>query len=189
MLTETGKPEITAAMLDELSRHMRLSSGFAADQTADVEAALAAAVAHLEAVLSLCLIPRRFSWRARLEAGGATEAPIAPVRALISVTQASGSRAGEVLDPSAFTVETLGSRSSFSGRRAHSAALEFVFDAGFGADWQATPPDLRRAALLLAAENFDQRRATTTREMETRFGVAALIQPWRTLRLGAGRRT
>ncbi|MEX2520484.1 MAG: hypothetical protein WD969_14275 [Paracoccaceae bacterium] len=188
MLAETEKPEITAAMLEELSRHMRLSSGFAADQSADVEAALAASVAHLESVLSLCLIPRRFLWSAVLDAAGGAEAPVAPVRALISVTRATGAETGEAIDASAFKIESLANSSRFSGRAPRGIALDFVFDAGFGADWQTTPADLRRAALILAAENFDQRRATTTREMETRFGVAALIQPWRPLRLGMRRR-
>lgn len=57
------------------------------------------------------------------------------------------------------------------------------FAAGFGA-WAAVPPDLRQAALMLAAAFYEDRGAASA----TAFPpvVGALLAPWRVLRLGAG---
>ena len=85
MLTESAPPVADAAILDELAGHMRLSAGFAADQSAEVGDAFIAAVSHLEATLGLCLVPRRFVWRGRLGADGQARAPMLPVRALVGV--------------------------------------------------------------------------------------------------------
>lgn len=187
MLTETAPPTITTAMHDEFARHLRLSTGFAADQNLDVDAAFLAAVAHLERVLGICLIPREFSWRGRLGRDCSVSAPIAPVRTLTSVSRLSRDGDSMPLDLSLFNLDQTTVRTRFRALKSISGDLEFVFEAGFGPDWEATPADLRRATLILAAEHFDQRRATVPgREALATYGVAALIQPWRPMRLGSG---
>lgn len=186
MLTEIEPPPITAAMLDELARHLRLSTGFADDQVADVEAAFLAAVTHLESSLGLCFIPRAFTWRGQLDAEKAATAPIAPVRSLTSVSRVFDNGATEPVERSFFRLDQGATRTRFLSTALISDRLDFVFEAGFGADWDATPADLRRAALIIAAENFDRRHATTERRAyPAAHGVAAMIQPWRRLRLGA----
>lgn len=185
MLTEITPPAITAAVLDELSRHLRLSTGFADDQAEDMEAALLAAVAHLEGVLGLCFIPRTFAWRG-LDVHKATTAPIAPVRSLVSVSRVLANGGSEPVALPFFRLDQEVTRTRIISTALISDPLDFVFEAGFGADWDATPADLRRAALILAAENFDRRHATADRRAYAmHHGVAALIQPWRELRLGA----
>ena len=85
MLTASTPISITSTMLDEMARHLRLSSPGSVEQTADVEAVMRDAIAHLEARLALCLSPRRFTWRGYLDGEGRARAPIGPVRALIEV--------------------------------------------------------------------------------------------------------
>lgn len=178
MLTETAVPIISEAMRGELARHMRLSTGFAVDQMADVESAFRAALAHLEKSLSLCLLPRRFTWRGQVDDCRPTSFPIGPVRALVSVSGA--------VDAGRFTLEQESARTRV--RSPVAGTFDFTFDAGFGEDWVATPADLRRAVLTLSAEFFDNRRATVpSRESLAGFGVEALIRPWRQVRLGATR--
>lgn len=187
MLTETAPPTITTAMHDELARHMRLSSGFASEQDQEAESAFRAAISHLERVLGICLAPREFSWRGQLERDLSVSAPIAPVRALISVSRLPQGGTATPLEQSYFDLDQTTVRTRFRSSKRFNGDLEFVFEAGFGPDWEATPVDLRRAALILAAEYFDQRRATVSgREAPVSFGVTALIQPWRPIRLGAG---
>lgn len=194
MLTETAPPTITEAMRGEISRHMRLSTGFAADQDEDLAAAFRAAVAHLEASLGLCLAPRGFRWRTTpdtdldADPDGALAAPIAPVRSLISASRIGRDGAATPLDLSLFTLDQGATRTRICARSSVRGAFEFEFEAGFGADWEATPADLRRAALMLAAHYFDNRHETAATAEATPYGVAALTQPWRPLRIGLGGR-
>lgn len=187
MLTEIAPPEITASMEEALARHLRLPSGFAGGQAAEAEAAFRAAVAHLERALALALIPRDFRWRGRLGADRAAPAPIGPVRALHSAARVLRSGATEPVDAAFFRLGQGETETRFVSSARIADEIEFVFSAGFGDDWNATPEDLRRAALMLAADHFDRRHgATDRREHLSAHGVAALIAPWRRLRLGAG---
>ena len=80
-----------------------------------------------------------------------------------------------------------GSRAVVFGRSDSDGAFRIAFDAGFGEGWDATPSDLRRAVLMLTAHYFDNRQEFAPKAAATPFGVAALVQPWRPLRIGAGR--
>lgn len=186
MLTESAPPVADAAILDELAGHMRLSAGFAADQSAEVGDAFIAAVSHLEATLGLCLVPRRFVWRGRLGADGQARAPMSPVKALVGVDRILSDGAASPLDVTRFSLDRRATRTMICGSGLHSSELEFEFDAGFGEDWSATPGALRRAALMLAAHFFDQRHAAGDRSREAPFAVASLIAPWRSMRLTIG---
>jgi uncharacterized phiE125 gp8 family phage protein len=65
--------------------------------------------------------------------------------------------------------------------------VEVVFTAGFGAGWPDVPADLRQAVLLLAAEYYEHRSEMGLREQGLPFGIMALIERWRTVRvLGGG---
>ncbi|MFV0473512.1 MAG: hypothetical protein ACK5MQ_04820 [Pikeienuella sp.] len=185
MLTEIAPPEITASMQEELARHLRLSSGFAGGRAEEAEAAFRAAVAHLERALGLALIPRDFRWRGRLGANRTAQPPIGPVSALRSVSRVLRDGALEAVDPVFFRLDRVETRTRIRASANITDVLEFTFAAGFGADWSATPDDLRRAAWMLAAEHFDRRHASSTRrDYASAHGVEALIRPWRALRLG-----
>lgn len=121
-----------------------------------------------------------------LDVHKATTAPIAPVRSLVSVSRVLANGGSEPVALPFFRLDQEVTRTRIISTALISDPLDFVFEAGFGADWDATPADLRRAALILAAENFDRRHATADRRAYAmHHGVAALIQPWRELRLGA----
>lgn len=187
MLVEIAPPVVTQEMRDELSRHLRLSSGFAGDSVEDAEAAFRSAIAHLETSLGLCLIPRRFTWRASLGEDGTTLAGVSPVRALVSAARVSRDGGLDPLNLAIFSLNQGAVRSRICSTTRIFGTIEFTFDAGFGESWEATPQALRRAALMLAAEYYDHRHAGAGgRNAPSIHGVAPLIQPWRPLRLGAG---
>ena len=60
-----------------------------------------------------------------------------------------------------------------------------TFDAGFG-DWTNVPADLRQAVLLQAA-SFYENRAGEGRVNGMPFGVSALIEAYRPIRIGGAR--
>lgn len=187
MPVEIAPPVVTQEMRDELSRHLRLSTGFAGDSVDEAEAAFRAAVSYLETSLGLCLIPRRFVWRASLGEDGTVAAPVSPIRALLSAGRVERDGAVEALTLALFSLNKRAVRTRICATARVRGQIEFTFDAGFGEDWEATPPELRRAALMLAAEYYDRRHASaSSREAPLVHGVQALIQPWRPLRLGAG---
>jgi uncharacterized phiE125 gp8 family phage protein len=65
--------------------------------------------------------------------------------------------------------------------------VEIEFAAGFGAAWEAVPPDLGQAVLLLAAHYYEHRNdATEAGLTQMPFGVSALIARFRRLRVGPG---
>ncbi len=62
---------------------------------------------------------------------------------------------------------------------------EIEFEAGFGPAWADIPADLGHAVLLLAAHYYEHRNdATDSRLMQMPFGVTALIERYRNLRVG-----
>lgn len=187
MLVEIAPPVVTQEMRDELSLHLRLSTGFAGDSVDEAEAALRTAVSHLETSLGLCLIPRRFAWRASLGEDGTVATPVSPVRALHSAGRVGRDGSIDPLSLAIFSLNKSAVRTRICATTRVRGEIEFSFDAGFGEGWEATPPELRRAALMLAAEYYDRRHAgSSAGEAPSIHGVRALVQPWRPLRLGAG---
>lgn len=187
MLKEIAPPVASAEILDELAHHMRVSPDMAVAQQTEMTDAWVAGVAHLEAALGLCLFPRRFVWRTRLEASGGTRAAMAPVRALTSVSAVDAKGNLSAADLNGFVLRQGQTRTMIISPDLKGCEVEIVFDAGFGASWSDTPADLKRAALMLAAHFFDERHAAGGDRRETIYAVAALIQPWRPARLSVGR--
>jgi uncharacterized phiE125 gp8 family phage protein len=176
-----------------LAQHMRLSRGFAddGDLDAEIETALRAALAAIEARIGKAVYRRRFSQT--VTAWSMSERhvlPIAPVASIElfritdrvgTVTEMDPASYALVTDmhcpcvvPTAVALPTLG-----AGRFA-----EIEFLAGYSETWDGLPPDLGQAVLMLAGAFFGQNE-----EASAGFpaGVSALIEPYRTLRLrGAG---
>lgn len=187
MLKEVAPPVASAEILDELARHMRVSSDMAIAQQSEMTDAWIAGVAHLEAALGLCLFPRSFVWRTRFETTGGTRAAIAPVRALTSVSEVDDEGNLTSADLASFVLRQTETRTIILSPELKGCEVEIVFDAGFGPDWADAPADLRRAALMLASHFFDERHAAGGDRRETVHAVAALVQPWRPVRVGLGR--
>lgn len=71
-------------------------------------------------------------------------------------------------------------------------AIVIAFRAGFGDDFTALPPDLGQAVLMLAAQYHEARHEGGAEHGAMPFGVAALIERWRRVRIlggGTGRGT
>ncbi len=172
---------VTAEMRAAAARHMRLPSGFDVDQTADIDDALTAAISHLEAALGLCLVPRAFIWEGCLDADKRADVPIGPLRSVADALSVGPPT--QSVDVQEFRVETLTLRGGLSAVRHIPGTLRLTIFAGFGEDWDSTPADLRRAVMMLTAHYFDQRHAVAEGVRDVPHGVAALIQPWKPLRL------
>lgn len=183
MLNETAPPVIGQPVLDELARHLKLPEPHDDSAMQEAEAALRASIAYLEAQLGLALIQRSFVWRRAFRSGRTERTPMAPVVEITAIERFPDEDASSALDPGDVTLDHTELRAKMSLRRSVSGAVEITFIAGFGETWDQTPTDLRQAAFMLAAHYFDARHATGDTGGETLLGVAALIAPWRPLRL------
>lgn len=192
-LTEQAAVPDASLPVQALKDHLRLGSGFADDgmQDALIRGYLRAAMAAVEARIGKALIARRFSlvltrWRDT----AAQALPLAPVAAVVSVTLVDGNEAAAALPPARWRLEPDTHRPRLVARGPGfpevptGGRAEVVFDAGFGT-WDEVPPDLRQAVLLLAAQYHELRHEGGVAAMP--FGVMALIERWRTVRvLGGG---
>ena len=64
--------------------------------------------------------------------------------------------------------------------------MTITFSAGFGVVWDAVPADLAQAVLLLAAR-YHEDRTFEGSQAAMPFGVSALIERWRSVRVLGGR--
>ena len=193
MLTELEPVPAAALPLAALRDHLRLGTGFADDavQDAILEAALRAALAAIEARTARALVARAMSLRVtRWRDEAALVLPVGPVAALtgFEILDARGA-ARDALGRVALS-HPAGGRQVVEGRggalpaipEGGSAVVGFI--AGHG-PWEAVPADLRHAVTMLAASYYEDRGAA--REVAFPPVVAALIAPWRVLRLGGAR--
>lgn len=194
MLVETTSIPDAALPLAEFKAHLRQGTGFAEDslQDAVLTGFLRAALAAIEGRTGKALVARDFSWRVtRWRAAARVTLPVGPVSAVtafdledadgaITAVDASGWRL--VPDLHAPAVEGLSWLPTIPN---HGAAV-IGFTAGFGAAWGDIPADLQQAVMLLAAHYYEFRDDTSLSDGCMPFGVTALIQRYRALRLGAG---
>lgn len=195
MLNEvTAVPE-TALPVAEFRAHLRLGTGFAdlGAEDAALLSYLRAAIAAIEGRTAKALISRGFrlaltAWRW----GDMQTLPIAPVSAVtaLRLVDAAGAEtlvtAGWRLVPDMARprIEALGAALPAipTGGR-----VEIDFTAGFGASWGALPVDLAQAVFLLAAQYYELRHDGAAEGGAMPFGVMALIERWRTVRVLGGR--
>ncbi|WP_225026574.1 head-tail connector protein [Xinfangfangia pollutisoli] len=199
MLTEETAVPLAALPMDELKAHLRLGAGFALapDQDGLLESHLRAAMAAIEGRTAKVLIERRFRWELDdWRDAGEQALPVAPVGALISVTLRDAAGDEVTVAPEAYRLIADLHRPRIAGRGVAlpsvpvEGAVALVFDAGFGPGWADVPADLRQAVLLLAAEFYEHRHDDGAAAPGLPFGVVALIERWRQVRIlgGGGRR-
>jgi uncharacterized phiE125 gp8 family phage protein len=190
-LTEITPIPAAALPLAELRAHLRLSSGFADEATQDalLEQYLRAAIAVVEGRVARALFLRGYSLRlSRWRDSYAQPLPLAPVAAIDSITLLDAGGAEGLVDPARYRLDADGWRPRLEAAGSalptipSGGAVVIAFSAGFGAQWADIPADLRQAVLLLAAQSYEGREAGGSPEMG--FGVAALLERWRDLRLG-----
>jgi uncharacterized phiE125 gp8 family phage protein len=171
--------------------HLKLGSGFADDGSEDavLEVCLRSAMAAIEVRIGKALMTRSFSWElTRWGADGEQTLPIAPVVVVNSVTIVDRGGIETVVDGADYVLEKDSQRPRIIGALPgipDGGRVVLAFDAGFG-DWGAVPADLRHAVLLQAA-SFYENRAGEGRVNGMPFGVSALIEAYRPIRIGGAR--
>lgn len=188
-LTETSPIPSAALPVGALRAHLRLSSGFADDTTEDalLEQYLLAAIASVEGRVSRALFRRGYVLRLANWRNGQTEGLlVAPVLSVNAVTLIAADGAMTLVPPARYRLEPDATRPRLVAAGSAlpmiptGGAVEIAFTAGFGVVWDDIPADLRQAVLLLAAQFYEGRDAAG----DMGFGVRALLERWRDLRIG-----
>ncbi|MCR8723626.1 head-tail connector protein [Frigidibacter sp. ROC022] len=174
--------------------HLRLGTGFGEDTVQDtvLESYLRAALAVIEGRTGKALLERAFVWTLtgwRDPLGQAL--PLAPVGAIDSLRLFTRAGGETLVEASAYRLEQDMHRplirpTATSLPEIPSGGMaEIEFHAGFGPAWEDVPPDLAQAVMLLAAHYHEHRHAPEERaRAEMPFGVTALIERYRALRVG-----
>ncbi|MEM9197008.1 MAG: head-tail connector protein [Pseudomonadota bacterium] len=193
MLVELETPVISLTAIRELGDHLRLGSGFADDGSQDalLELYLRTAMAAIERRLGKALLERRFSWTlTRWREPSRQVLPVAPISTVETLRLITHVGVETIVDPmdwalipDAHAPALIGTWSRDLPVIAEMARAEIEFRAGYGTEWSDVPPDLRQATLMLAANFYENRSADEGREGAMPFGVQALLDPFRPVRL------
>lgn len=195
MLIEQTNVPAAALPLDRFKAHLRLGTGFADDGAEDalLEAFLRAAMAAIEGRTAKILLSRSFTWGVTGWRDGMREPlPVAPVNRLDEVRILDRRGTVCVCDPESYRLERdghyprLAAVGTMLPTIPSGGSAEVDFDAGFGPDWDSVPPDLGQAVFLLAAHYHENRLEAGLGEGVMPFGVLALTDRWRRLRMTAG---
>jgi len=192
-LEELTTPTVAKLPLREFAEHLKIGSGFSDDGSEDavLEICLRAAMAAIEARIGKILLTRKLGWRlTRWFEERAQGLPVAPVSAIDDVTLYDAGGVSAPVDPALYRLEPDAVRPKLV---AHGAFLPTIprdgsvvigFEAGFGV-WAKVPADLRHAMLLLAASYYEN-RSGEGRVNGMPFGVMALLEGHREIRIGGG---
>ena len=196
MLTELTAVPAAALPVQPFKDHLRLGTGFADDGAQDGLAAayLRAAMAAIEARTGKVLVARRFGWTlTHWRDAGEQALPLAPVRAIEALVMADRLGGETVVDPARYRLipDMHRPRIAGAGRLLPSiptgGTATVTIEAGFGPAWADVPADLAQAVFLLAAQYHEDRHDRGPGDAGMPFGVSALIERWRTVRvLGGG---
>ncbi len=196
ILVELTTVPATALPVAEFAAHLHLGTGFADDGSQDqvLESYLRAAIAAIEARTGKALIRRQFSWQLTVWRDAREQGlPVAPVQVVNAVRLIDRAGTETVVDPDAYVLQRDSQRPRIVATGGclpavpAAGAVEIVFEAGYGPGWSDIPVDLAQAVFLLAAHYYENRHAAGERESLMPFGVMALIESYRNVRLlGAG---
>lgn len=193
MLIDAARPSATAEMVAELADHLRLPQGFADDTLSSSTLArlLDVAVRVVEDRSRRALLRRTFLLRVSAwDAGGVLTLPVGPVSAVqeLALEQADGARAA--VDPGVWMLASADGRAVVKARTGlrlpaipRDGYAEAHFVAGYGPAWGDAPEDLRLAAVQLAATYYEQRNESARAPAPLPSSVAALLEPYRRVRL------
>jgi len=195
MLKERTAVAQAALPVAQFRDHLRLGTGFAdlGAEDAALVAYLRAAIAAIEGRTAKVLLAHEF----RLVLPGWRDAenvplPVAPVSAVAGVRLIDREGAETELAPTRWRlVEDLARPrlEAVGGALPEvpvAGTAEIDFTAGFGA-WADLPVDLAQAVFLLAAQYFELRHDGAGEASAMPFGLMALIERWRTVRVLGGR--
>ncbi|MCF2903538.1 hypothetical protein L0666_00925 [Octadecabacter sp. CECT 8868] len=194
LIEETSVPTV-ALPVAQFKDHLRLGSGFSDDSVQDglLEGFLRSALAAIEARTGKALIERDFSWTlTRWRDVCAQALPIAPVSAIIDVVLIDRAGTETAIDAGSYQLRPDMQRpalEAFSGSLptiGNGGSVKITMLAGFGPEWGDLPADLAQAVFLLAAHYYEFRHEVQYDGGCMPFGVSALIERYRTLRILGG---
>ena len=194
MMVELTSVPSAALPVAALADYLRLSSGFADDgsQNARLEVCLRAACAAIEARTGKALFQRSFSvtFHGAWDGAEAQALPVAPVASVDAVTMIARDGAESVIEAARYGLRVDAHRPLLIATGTvlpaipNGGSAEVEITAGFAPIWDDLPSDLQQAVLGLAAEYYNHVPAERANPMPA--PIAALLAPYRPLRLGRG---
>lgn len=195
MLVETTTVPEAALPLSDFKAHLRQGTGFAEDgvQDAVLVSFLRAGLSAIEGRTGRILLERDFNlrvdaWRYAAE----VIFPVAPVSAVrdFDIVDAADAITGVPAESWRFVPDMQRPKLRMLGGALPTIPTggfaEIDLTAGHGPAWGDLPPDLRQAVMLLASHYYEYRNDTGLDAGCMPFGVSALIERHRLLRLSAG---
>ncbi|MCF6305009.1 MAG: head-tail connector protein [Rhodobacteraceae bacterium] len=192
-LTETTSLLSADIPVAEFSDFMRLGSGFTDDGGQDVllETVLRAAMGAIEMRIGKILIARGFNWQIYVwrRDRSAQVLPVAPVNAISQIVMIDDLGVLTPVDAADYRLEFDSARPRIMPSKCNlpevpvNGSAVVSFEAGFGI-WVDIPSDLRQAVFLLAANYYENRNDLGKAAGQMPFGVLALLEPYRDMRLG-----
>jgi uncharacterized phiE125 gp8 family phage protein len=195
MLVELDSVPSGVLPVSEFAAHLHLGTGFADDgaQNAVLEAYLRAAMAAIEARIGKALVERGFSWSVTAWRDGEAQGlPVAPVQSITAVKVIDKAGDGIVVPAGTYFLEKDSQRPRLVADGGVLPSIpaggtaDVIFQAGYGPAWSDVPVDLAQAVFLLAAHYYENRRGEGGRGDLMPFGVMALIETYRSVRILGG---
>ncbi len=191
LVEETTVPQ-TALPVLHFKEHLRLGTGFSDDGVQDgvLEGFLRAALAAIEARTGKILIEREFSWSLTLWRQPDRQVlPVAPVSAIVEIVLTDAAGVEVPIVPAAYRLVPDMQRPVVMALGTNfppvplNGQVRIGFLAGFGPDWTDLPADLAQAVLMLATHYYEYRHDMALGSGCMPFGVTALIERYRMIRL------
>lgn len=195
MLTERTAVPPEALPIADFRNHLRLGTGFADDSIQDemLEGTFRAAIAAVEARTGKSLLIRSFTWSVTAWRDlSRNTLPVAPAVAIERMSIVDRFGAETVIDPARYVLERdahrprIAATSLFLPSIPIGGSAEIQFAAGYAEAWKDLPADLSRAVFLLAAHYYENRSEGTPTGGPIPYGVAALLDRYRNVRLFGG---
>lgn len=193
MTTTTLTPlEDDALPLAAFRAHLRLGTGFAETDLQEplLASFLRASLAAIEARCNKAIVTKTIRLSLTRWASEASQPlPVAPVQSLAALRIRPARGPVTDLDPADFTLipdaqsPKLEPQAGLFPSLPDRAVAEVDLIVGYG-DWDSVPPDLAQAVLMLAAHYYEYRDDTSLSAGCMPFGVTALLEHYRALRIG-----
>ncbi|PJE26979.1 phage conserved hypothetical protein, phiE125 gp8 family [Pseudooceanicola antarcticus] len=197
ILIEVNQVAAEVLPVGQFRQHLRLGTGFAEDSAQDdvLEGYIRAALAAVEGRTGQAIFQRDFIWTVQSWANPKAQAfPLAPVRLIQQVTLVDKDGARSSQDTADYTFDEDVFEPKFRAIEGDlpeppkDGRIEVVLTAGAALSWQEVPPDLAQAVLLMASHYYEYRNDVALGKGCTPFGVTALLERYRPMRIGLGGR-
>jgi uncharacterized phiE125 gp8 family phage protein len=195
ILVELAEVPASALPVARLKEHLRLGTGFGDDtvQEALLQGFLRAAVAAVEARTGKALLERPFEFTVHhWHRADRQPVPVAPVGSVSAVAILDATGQPRAIPLNALRLEIDGMRPCLAAVGGllpsipSGGSARVTFEAGYGPTWSHVPADLAQAVMMLATHYHEHRADTGLSEGCMPFGVTALIERYRPLRLSGG---